>query len=49
MYGSDITAAQKAKLVNAKRYKLVLEPYLVKYQLYPELKGYKLISSTPVK
>lgn len=49
MYGSDITPAQKAKLVNAKRYKLVLEPYLVKYQLYPELKGYKLISSTPVK
>ena len=49
MYGSDITAAQKAKLVNAKRYKLVLEPYLVKYQLYPELKGYKLMTSTPVK
>lgn len=49
MYGTDITAAQKAKLVNAKRYKLVLEPYLVKYQLYPELKGYKLMTSTLVK
>ncbi len=49
MYGSDITAAQKTKLVNAKRYKLVLEPYTVKYQLYPELKAHKLISSVLVK